>query len=96
MFVLHHKTLAQPQTLVFVWRNARHMKTHPTAELLTANQIAQRLTRSTRSVIDKIAALGIQPERTTGHFKLYPPGVVETIGAAMRAPNQSAKPNTAA
>jgi hypothetical protein len=70
------------------------MKTHTPTELLTANQIAQRLNRSTRSVIDKIGALGIEPAGMTGHFKLYPPETVEQVGAAMRAPNQAAKPES--
>lgn len=67
------------------------LKTPP---LFTANQIAKRLNRSTRSVIDALRRLNVHPQSSTGHFDLYAPEVIETLRSAMRAPNKTEKPTT--
>ena len=57
-------------------------------ELVSANRIAKELKRTPRAVIEKIAALKLEPAATVGGWKLYKPEDIETIGAAMRAPNK--------
>ena len=61
----------------------------PIPDLVSANRIARELNRTTRAVIEKIAALGIEPAATAGEWKLYRREVIETVGAAMRAPNKA-------
>lgn len=65
-----------------------------TASLCTANQIATKINRSTRSVIDALRRLNVHPVSSTGHFDLYAPEVIETVRSAMRAPNKTEKPTT--
>ena len=65
-----------------------------TPKLLTANQIANLIQRSTRGVMNTIERLNIHPQSGNGHFKLYAPEVTEKVRAAMRAPNKAEKPST--
>ena len=67
-----------------------HKPNKPIPDFVSANRIAGELNRTTRAVIEKIAALGINPDATVGEWKLYRREVIETIGAAMRAPNKAA------
>lgn len=65
-----------------------------TKKLVTANQIATEIQRSTRGVLNTIERLNIHPQSGNGHFKLYDPEVTEKVRAAMRAPNKAEKPST--
>ena len=65
----------------------------PIPDLVSANRIATELNRTARAVIEKIATLGIEPAATVGEWKLYHREVIETVGAAMRAPNKAATTN---
>jgi hypothetical protein len=59
----------------------------PTADLLTAGQMAANLKRSRYGVKKAIQRLGIDPKLMLGGISYYEPAIEKTVAEAMRGPN---------